>query len=286
MIEAREIAIKKTIKSQQDKKRDARQVFYGLLGDGQGVVRGRKPGHVKVRLPELRNVDIEVWNSRVPIADGLPVTVGYTDENPDLLQVLGINLTPSIVDGEGAEEASAIGLLHHHTHEWRGELGGNDVVIVQLRQFAPLRPTITGGFGFVVERGLCPTDTSWVAIERTYFDLGSDHPELIENIPTGRGYYLLVFVNRDGEIELKQGRIKPIEILSYRDIPFPPPFGGYAICALRLYAGQTALVDSETQTDLVDLRFPQPNRYNSLIKLIAGMGRGIWANLAKHVFGG
>lgn len=256
--------------------------FYGLLGDGSGHVEiDGRPGWVYVRLPALKNIPVAALNARVNNANDLPVVAGYTQEHPNLLQILTVDFSDAVmVGGNGAQIPNANIPAHHHTHEWRGVNGGNDVVIVQSRQIAPLRPVITTGFTINVERGVCPIDTGWTQVEHTSLDLTTTVAEVA--LRTGEGYFILIYVDREGVLTHARGVVRPTGLLSYRDLPYPP-FGGFAICGLRCYQGQTAFQDTETNTDLVDLRFAQPNRYNAIIRLIDKLGESIFRVLGLHV---
>lgn len=256
--------------------------FYGILGDGSGNVDvDGRPGWVYVRLPALKNIVVAALNAKVSSTDGLPVVVGYTNEHPNLLQVLTVDFSDAVIMGGNGEQIPNANIpTHHHTHEWRGLNGGNDVVIVQSRQIAPLRPVITTGFSLTIERGLCPVDNGWVQVEQTSLDLTATLAEVV--LKDNEGYYILVYVDREGTLTYTRGKKRPMGILTYRDLPFPP-FGGFAICGLRCYQGQTSFQDNETVTDLVDLRFAQPNHYNALVRLVDALGASLTRILGIHI---
>lgn len=265
-------------------KENIREFYYGKMGDGVGNTAGSRTGYVKVRLPALKNVVMEVYNARCAEVDDLPIIVGYTPEQPGILQVLSIDLTPSVSEGNNAGQISLGNIPpHHQSHEWRGTGGGNDLVLVQWRQITSLQPFFVNTWVLAIQRGIVPTQNGYLSFAYQELDFDNDYYALSRGYDqTGWGHYVLVYLDREGVLSLKWGESKPLGILSYRDIPYPPPYGGYALCGIRFYNGQTSLVETDVETDLVDLRFPQPNYYNELTEVVDKLGESLLRILHEH----
>lgn len=210
----------------------------GILGleDGTLAVPG-VTNHVWVRIEGSR---YSVYNNRVAHLAGVPVLVGYEDHNPDLLQVLDY-------DYHSAPTATFPPRVPPHawTHLF---YGGSDPVFIYLRAFLPLCPGITDSLEVTIWPGMYLTPDGWVWVESTPVDLSS-------YVPTTLGYrYVLIYVDVGGVIQTIQGSVK--SDLDLGDIP-ELPIDCFAVCAVRLYKYQSYIIDTATESDLIDLRFPQ-----------------------------
>lgn len=113
--------------------------YHGLLGSPGGTVAvSGRPGYVYFREDGNPSKLRQVFNSRVPTLNDLPVVVGEDSNNPGSEQVLDIDIgmLPNWLDRSFLPE-------HHETHELgtldsNSERIDNDVVWVQKGQFVPL----------------------------------------------------------------------------------------------------------------------------------------------------
>lgn len=244
---------KRNIKSKLFKYQRLAKPINGLLGDYSKTVNvpGR-PNYVFVRLSN--NEVIEVFNSRTPATPDLPVLIGYDPKEPHILQVLSVRAGMNYSHGD-----TPLPLLSHHarTHEWfADDGGGTDVVFSQLRQFMPLRPSVSG-LSVNFYRGVGWLNDGWQNFSGSSIDLTACVPA------TGARYVLLYHQAETLLPAVQTGIVKDLSTLAIEDIP-KPPYRGYPIAAARLYAGQTQLWEARTRTDLVDLRFPLAHSFINL----------------------
>lgn len=218
----------------------------GVLGNGDGstISVTNRPGYVWVRLPNREL--LQVLNvSNIPAEYDSPVHVGYTDINPETLQILGPNLASTGIDKD--EVIYPFVQNHGHTHEWEAANGGYDPVQMHLRAFTPLRVTFTGGLTAHVHRGFIPLASGGVAwVDHQDIDLTS-------SVPSNLHRWVIVYADRiTGTVLTQNGDIARSPSLA--TIP-SPPVGGNLLAAVLLSAGQTELSENASNTSLVDLRF-------------------------------
>lgn len=233
---------------------------YGLLGKGDGTV--LVTNAPTLNYVRLQGAVVKILNVATPAIDNLPVMVGYLPEDPDTLQVLGIDprvaqdaITQTTVDGEISYPTTK---AHRESHRWMGVEGGNDVVFVELRQFMPFRPSIKDDYGMVltVERGIIPLSAGgWLKVNAADIDFTSEIPAT-----SGMAKFCLVYVTAAGAYAYVNGVEKAFGTLEEPDIPAIPSTAEVVICAVRVYEGQTTLAEGRLDTDVVDLRFPFWNK--------------------------
>lgn len=143
--------------------------------------------------------------------------------------------------------------------------GGQDPVLISLRQFVPLRPTVNHGMTLSVDEGLLNLPgLGWTYVAPQEIDL-------FEYIPLGAdtAVIVLIAINNDGDTVLTASdNISPLANAfpsgTLVNIPATPNGTAKHICALRIYRQpdgheQLALQESLTNTDLVDLRLWDTN---------------------------
>lgn len=243
------MAHKNSIRKRLQRYRKKQDLQIGMLGNYQYEVEvpGR-PNFVYVRL--AGQVVSQVYNDRVnPLLD-LEVYVGYDDEEPGLLQVLGVR---SDLRRYGTDNSiSAYVPEHHQTHEWMNyPVGGNDVVFSELRQLMPLRPTpMPTGVALAVNRGIILSSAKEVLyFTGSIIDLGSYIPS------TGSRFAYVGIDSFTGLLTVTGGLVRDTLSLTFSDVP-DFIVGTYPIGVVRLYENQTKVEETYSSTDLIDLRFP------------------------------
>jgi hypothetical protein len=232
------------------RKQDKLSALPGFLGNEGGTVNvPNRPNYVYARIPGYPVA--EVYNNRVaPLAD-LPVLIGTDPLQPSITQVLGVRSIARY--GEDSETISPI-QAHANTHRFMGDGpgGGSDVVWTELRQFLPWRLGPGGGLTVHVYRGVGYIDGAWQQVApATTVDLSSYVPVTDDKVK-----FVLISIDTSGAITVTDGvEVDPAD-LGLDDIPAVPAGTAYALGAVRLYTGQTEIVEARTDTDIVDLRFP------------------------------
>ena len=130
-------AVRGRLQAKLGEREPKRPIFRALMGDGTGGdirthcrISGEN-NQVYVRVPG-RGVLEAAYNWELPARHDLPVFVGPTQENPDILEVLGIDQVAITSGGLYSYVPH-----HHQSHELFNTYGGDDVVWVQKQQFLP-----------------------------------------------------------------------------------------------------------------------------------------------------
>lgn len=238
-----------------------------LLGDPNGIVSvpGRR-NYVYVLMPDGTVAQAyDVTSDRAP---GRPVIVGYRPWNPALLVVLDASAAYSELPAPSGGGPASSGLgPHHQSHEHLAAGGGTDVVYSQARQLLPLRVEASGLTVTVYNSPLL-TGAGWVDQADT-LDLSGD-------LPTTGARWALIYLDADGALARRLSTPVALLLLTTRKIPLPGA-GEYALAAARLYEGQTEIVETQYQQDLVDLRFSgqgrsffTPGQYRQFTYIVSG----------------
>jgi hypothetical protein len=223
----------------------------GVVGDNFGnvfVPGGENKIYVRVAGKGI----VEVFNNSVAAQYGLAVIVGYSKEDPDKLQVLSVRTGSPAGVGGGAGTAFAPA----SRYRWMDAAGGQDPVYIELRQFMPLRPGMGGGMLLQIYRGWVWTGDAFALIPTQTINLGSD-----SYIPTNSGKAALVLVTIDDTAAIVLTKSAEVDIVDVPTLAIPiPPAGTVAvIAAVRVYYGQTDILEARTNTDIIDLRFAYSN---------------------------
>lgn len=252
----------------------ARRWDWGKLGNGAGVV--SVPGTTQECYVRMRGVVLIAYNDRTAFVDGLPVVVGYDTYQPDVLQVLTVKVRGGVQMPQGFSEQP-----HHTRHEFLNDQGGDDVVWINERMLLPLRVTPSSALNVEVYPGVLQTATGWLDIALTSLDLSSYQP--------GSGaLWALICIDAVGSLSVTTGvSVSSVDLLRTSHIPAEPA-GSWALAAVRLYDGQTAITETAQYNDVIDLRFVlrpggSPQSWNALGVLQSEVDLA----LTKHVvFGG
>ena len=235
-------AVKKTMGAKQDKI----EWQAAMLGDGHGNVVSTN-NMVYCRLASNSSV-IEVLNLRCAPIDGLRVRIAKTPEMPLVWQVIGQADQRADENGDGAGggviyNTPLHGILHGYL--------GIDQVNVDWRQITNLRVKAVSGFTIKVVAGLLPRPGADLVVPSQTLDLTSHIPG------AGLALWVLIYIDTTGALATLDGATKAGLLgLTLADIP-DTPAGGFRLAAVRLYAGQTAIIESTGANDIRDLRWPQ-----------------------------
>ena len=220
-----------------------------FLGDADGnvAVDGRV-GWVYARL-EGSDVALQAYNQTVASIADSPV---WIERIPAVDGVLQIISTRAVTAQSGDEAAGGVyGIPSHaNTHRWMAADGGSDPVMVELRQWMPLRVTPTGGLTVKVYPGVLPDGDTWQSVPEQTLDLTSYVPAA-----AGQARLVLLYLTSAGIFSASAGTAKAAP--TWNDIPALPD-DSWSLAIVYLEYGQTEITESRTQTDLMDLRWPQP----------------------------
>ncbi len=193
----------------------------------------------------------KVYNQRIPNVWDLAVKIGYTADQPRLLQVLRIDNSygttppyPAIPPGMGQ-------LL-----QWPGP----ETLLVKGEQIQPA--LVVGNNGFILTIYPCfflKSDGTW-----GYLAPNADGTAVTLDVtsskPTTGAIACLLSVKDDGTLVLTNGSIKDTpELITSADFPKAPDATYHPIAAMRLYSGQTVIRQEISYTDLFDLRWLSGN---------------------------
>lgn len=212
-----------------------------VTGNLAGVV--AVPGRTGWIYTRVGDQVVEVFNNRVASVADIPVTIGIEPYAPDLLQVLSLRSSGAT----SGNAARALSVPSHHTkHEWPNE----DTVFVDLRQLMPLRVSPAGEYKIYVHRAVVAIGDTILKVEPT------DTVDLYNLVPTTPDYacYVLITLDTSGEVIATGGTAVDIDDLDLSDIPARPA-GHRRLAAVRLYYGQSAIVEAISTNDIVDLRW-------------------------------
>lgn len=233
---------RRIVKNKLAEKQGIIQRWPAVLGNGNGVV--DVPGRAGYVYVQLAGQTTICYNRKITAQHGLPVIVGYDPKEPRLFQVLDVHEAAASLDPSATAGMRAHGTTHRY--------GGTDPVWIELLQFLPLLPyPLSTGVGINIYRGLVWTGSAFVIVAAQSVDLSSYVPST-----TGKALFALVTITDSGSLAVTVGSEVDVADLAVTDIPAAPSGTVYAICAVRLYEGMTAVQTGMTNTDIVDLRFP------------------------------
>lgn len=247
--------LRRAFERRLDKKQDALPAMPGILGDPSGRVQTSIPNVVYVQVAQTVTTAI---CTTVPHIAGLPVWVGYAPHMPDKLQVI----SQRIIGGAGTDETQAGVTRHAASHEWDGvgAIGGTDIIKVHLQQFMPLRVFPYSGLTIAVYPGVVYGATGWMTVgDANVFGMPIPSTmDLTFDAPTtaDKSRYVLITINTSGALVKTLGAEVDSTALTLSDIPAAPAGTLKQLAAVRLFFGQTELVENRNGTDIIDLRWP------------------------------
>ena len=210
-----------------------------LMGDADGTVEvPYRPGYVYTRNTDGSPLG-QALNQTVQNRANLPIVVGYTVLNPNLLQVLGQR---EAYPGTDLYQTFLQGVqTHHETHEFDNPAGGGDVVWLRQQQFVPflVAPTDPAGMTLAVRSGVYyrpPSGLKWFDATTTV-DLTSYLPA------SGNMVYLLISMNvADGALTYTKGT----EYGEYTELELDDgapaiPGGHFPLVLVRLLSTTTSI---------------------------------------------
>ena len=244
--------LRKLIRQKLESKANMPKPLPAVVGDGNGnvYVNGRK-NYVYVRIGQ----SLAEAYCDTDVRHGASVLVGYDSVNPRLFRVLN--------SGGGGETME---LITSDRYRWAAPGGGQDPLMVELRQFLPVRIAPAGGLKVSVYPGIAWCGSAWKVVGGSVHDLSSLVPTT-----SGKAKMVLICINENGSVTLATGSEVNANALSINDLPEPPSGSLYVIGAVRLYAGQTAIREARTNTDIVDLRFPIRHTHSDYLKSDAAL---------------
>jgi len=191
-----------------------RPIIPALMGDGNdNVVVDGRPGFVYIRVGASQSLG-QAFNNRLQPRDDLAIYVGYTDTQPDLLQVLDVRQQEYVAAGN-----SPIPIIprHHETHEFNSA-DGSDVIWVEKQQLteALTRPTDPESMNVYVHPILYAYAGSW-----EWFP-GDESDDLSGYMPSnsGEARYVLIYIDTStNALDYSQGEIfaelaPPVDMVS------------------------------------------------------------------------
>lgn len=238
---------RRSFKQKFDSKQDVANPIPALMGDGKGNIDvAGQPGQVYIRIGNNEDLG-QAFNNRCPLRDNLPVFVGYdpiTDPDRRIFQVLSIRVT-EYTDAGYAVIPNV--MAHHASHEY----GGGDDVYVDWRRLLNFRVGNPSAFQVTVDPGVIYRGGAWLQVAAQTLNLVASKPAGISAL------YVLISLNATGVATATVGT--PVGSgLNISNCPAVPS-GHIALAAVRLYGTQTAIGDTPSAPDIVDLRFPQVN---------------------------
>lgn len=231
------------------------EVIPGQLGDGLGnlVYSGgnnlyycRIAGQIQV-----------VYNDRVPAQNDLLVDVGRDtvsgSEKPGIFKVLSTRSSSPGGMGNGIQ----LGYAPASRYQWMAIGGGQDVLWVDKRQITNLRiGPLTGSDMYIgIVPGIVYNGTNSISVAYQTASMAA-------HIPAGAGNAALVLItiNLSGTMVATKG--DEFVLASVADenamlayLPAAPAGTCFVTGAVRVYYGQTAVQETRTNTDIIDLRF-------------------------------
>lgn len=209
-----------------------------FLGNLSGTVPADDAGNVYVTL--VNGEVLTVYNGKVPNVSRLPVIVGYGGGNK--LQVLrsrDVYVTPPYPDMPG----------HGSLHTFPGP----DTVPVRGEQIVP---------GLVVPAGSLTVKVYSLAYELSdgWHILPTQEVDLTSNVPASGAIFALLEADNTGAIGVVEGAgVASRAMLEYSDIPVATA-DHYPVAAVKLYFGQTSILQTVIDSDIIDLRWGRAAR--------------------------
>lgn len=234
----------------------------GILGDGRDNLRvtDLESSHVYVRIGSDGEQEVDIaLNLRVPFIYGMPVYVGYDALHPKVFQVLSQRQQEYIDSGQGFYPNVG---EHGGSHNWAAGVdgtGGYDLVYPAFEQITDLsvRPAADlGPFWVRMYEGQMPRETGFVFISAANGNTVTLN--LAGDVPGVGGLAVLLYIDKDGDLQRRLSGAVALALLSITDVP-KPNTGEFSVAWVRLYSTQTFLSYTYTDQDVQQIRWPQFN---------------------------
>ncbi len=234
-------------------KADRTRYQHAVLGHPDGTVYiTDRPGYVWARLGGANGQIIQLYARGLLAGYNMPVVIHRLPHRPQDYGIVDLDTSawPSQASGDtsGGWDGSAY-IGKHGSQHW---YYGGDAVLVHLRAFTPLRVYAAGSMVIGVQPGIIP---------RAGVDLNivNQTLDLTNAVPASAGYsrYVLISLDADGVLTETRGTL--VSGILGLDLAYVPetPAGHFRLAAVRTYHGQTSINEGATNTDIVDLRWPQ-----------------------------
>lgn len=251
-MDQRTIRLRQAIKKQFDDKQEYVDVRPGNLGNEAYLVEvpGR-PNYVYVREVNGGAV-VQAFNARVASVWNLPVYIGFSNEMPDILQVIQQRSIPTTT-GSGMAESPAVA-SHAETHIWPY---GTDIIYPwksQIRDGRVDGVASTSGSNLLVkvQRNRIFVSGSVIYAPEQVIDL---FPYVPVTADTAR--WVTLSTGSSGAVEITQSATFAANEWALATIPLVPS-NNAPNAAVRLYNGQTIIFQGIAGTDIQDLRWLEP----------------------------
>lgn len=208
--------------------------FFGYLGNREGVVKADNLNNVWVLL--FNGSVVKARNKVAPLVSRTPVAVGYTKEDPKLLQVLRVM---NVYDRNTQPYLPP----HAKSHSWPGA----DTVSIRAEQIVPGLALPSGGMVVKYYGWPYEIDGAWYYIRSREFDLTS-------YIPDTGAVWVSVEVDDAGDVTyVESDPADSKDLLTFAMLPVVPETR-VMLFAVKCYTGQTEVVKTELDNDIFDPR--------------------------------
>jgi hypothetical protein len=217
------------------------EIVPGLIGDGTGrtTVSGH-PHLCRVRVG-ARRVPLVLRNVRAGHTEGQAVWIGRDRLDNRVRQV--VTRRSNVAADSTGQGGASVG-----PHAAEHFFGRADALWASTKQIVELNVYAAGGLTVGVNSGFVPAPTGGFAqVLPVTLDLSS-------YLPGSLMRFVLIQATATGNVSAVAGGEFAPELFSHALIP-PPDAGCYALAAVRLIAGQTAISNNVTDPDIYDLRF-------------------------------
>ena len=230
-------------------KQDYPTSWTAFAGDGNNnLVVKNKPGYIYYRVGT--SIGKAFCNKSI-VYDSI-ILVGIDPVQPSIVQVLTGVASPTNVAETNASGSTTTpgGPAPANRYRWMAPNGGQDPLFSELRQLMPLRMTPYNGMMVNIYKGRIWSGTEWIDYD------GSTNFDLTDDIPTtsGDSVYVLFTMDNTGTPIKTVGTPALSTAITLADIPTIPSGTVFCSWAVKLYYGETAILD--TEDECVDLRFP------------------------------
>lgn len=232
-----ESELRRSVKRMLGKLQTKQVLGRGLIGDGFGAVEvvGR-PGYVNVRVNSDQSQVAQVFSKGWSAAEGTPVIIGETPQEPGIMQVLDIDWGMFLQQGGWGYTGTSYMAKHGWTHRW----GNDDLTYVDGSQFMPLSmqetsPPSMQTFVFGGYYPLGANSERWP---------GAYTADLSYLLPTGTTQYRMVSFYVDpstGNLKGATGSISNYAFIPWWDFVPAIPDNMVSVAAVELAGNMTAI---------------------------------------------